>query len=51
MDNNNLKHIILLHLGLASAFAILTVTLTDLTVLIFPNIGWHFLAVLYILIY
>ena len=50
MDNNNLKPTILLHLGLASAFAILTAALTDLTVLIFPNIGWHFLTVLYILI-
>jgi hypothetical protein len=42
--------IILLHLGLAIAFAISTAALTDLTTLLPIDIGWHFLTVLYILI-
>ena len=41
---------ILIHLGLASAFAISTLALTDLIGLVFPDIGYHFLTVLYILI-
>lgn len=38
------------HIGIAVIFAILTAVLTDASILIFPNIGWHFLTVYFSLI-
>ena len=40
----------IIHIGLAITFAILCAVLTDLSILLFPDIGWHFLTVFYLLI-
>ena len=41
---------VLIHFGLAIIFGVATAALTDLTILLPIDIGWHFLTVFYILI-
>ena len=39
---------VLIHFGIAIAFAVMTAALTDLTTLLPIDIGWHILTVLYV---